>query len=442
MGITSNDYQKIIDALTRVANGDLTTELILQTDDPDLNAIARAFNKMIRKLKTNISELRDSNRQTELMAKRLKKIFDGSRDIIIFINRYGTIVDINKSVKDILGYDPDDLVGKHFAKAGVVSEEEIPRLLERFDVAIKKGVGKDLLEIKFNTKSGNNLCMELSMKLVGSGEDIEGVIVILRDITKHIEADAKLKVEKEKLRSIVSSMEDIVLIVDEDLHLIEYYESLAAQENIVFVSLKGYVGKSIKNFFPRAIATEMEKTILYCLKTGQIQQIDYPLVAHKKMLWFSARIARLLDSYGNTSGASILIHDITQQVDVEKALEQSEGKYRGIFEQSPQGLIILDADGRITDVNKKICEWLGYKREEMIGKDHIMYPFLTKSGKIVAMRKFVQRLSGKFVQPYELEFVAKDGTTYVGEVDARPIKNEEGNIELLVVMVTDVTKRR
>ncbi|MEO0206737.1 MAG: PAS domain S-box protein, partial [candidate division WOR-3 bacterium] len=156
----------------------------------------------------------------------------------------------------------------------------------------------------------------------------------------------------------------------------------------------------------------------------------------------TARIARLLDSQGNTSGASILIHDITQHVDMEKALEQSEGKYRGIFEQSPQGLIILDAEGRITDVNKKICEWLGYKREEMIGKDHIMYPFLTKSGKIMAMRKFVQRLSGKFVQPYELEFVSKDGTTYVGEIDARPIKNEEGNIELIVVMVTDVTKRR
>ncbi|MEO0184344.1 MAG: PAS domain S-box protein [candidate division WOR-3 bacterium] len=442
MGNSSSDYQKILDALTRVANGDLTTELVLQTNDPDLNAIARSFNKMIHNLKSSISELRDSTRQSEIVVRRLKKIFDGSRDVIIFINKYGTIVDINKSVKDILGYDPDDLIGKHFAKAGVVSEEEIPKLLERFDIAIKKGVGKELMELRFNTKDGENLCMEVSMKLVGSGEEIEGVIAVLRDITKHIQADAKLKEEKEKLRSIVSSIEDVILIVDEDLRLIEYYKSLACEESIIFATLEGYVGKSIKNFFPRTIAMEIEKTIQYCMRTGQTQQIDYPVMAQKKMLWFTARIARLLDSQGNTSGASILIHDITQHVDMEKALEQSEGKYRGIFEQSPQGLIILDAEGRITDVNKKICEWLGYKREEMIGKDHIMYPFLTKSGKIMAMRKFVQRLSGKFVQPYELEFVSKDGTTYVGEIDARPIKNEEGNIELIVVMVTDVTKRR
>ncbi|MEO0206201.1 MAG: PAS domain S-box protein, partial [candidate division WOR-3 bacterium] len=286
MGNSSSDYQKILDALTRVANGDLTTELVLQTNDPDLNAIARSFNKMIHNLKSSISELRDSTRQSEIVVRRLKKIFDGSRDVIIFINKYGTIVDINKSVKDILGYDPDDLIGKHFAKAGVVSEEEIPKLLERFDIAIKKGVGKELMELRFNTKDGENLCMEVSMKLVGGGEEIEGVIAVLRDITKHIQADAKLKEEKEKLRSIVSSIEDVILIVDEDLRLIEYYKSLACEESIIFATLEGYVGKSIKNFFPRTIAMEIEKTIQYCMRTGQTQQIDYPVMAQKKMLWF------------------------------------------------------------------------------------------------------------------------------------------------------------
>ncbi len=437
-----NAYKKILDSLQRVANGDLTTELVLQTDDPDLIAIARGFNKMIHNLKVSIGELRESNRQTEIIYRRLKKIFDGSRDVIIFINKYGTIVDINNSVKDILGYEPDDLIGKHFAKAGVVSEEEIPRLLERFGLAIKKGIGKELMELRFKTKDGKKLCMEVSMKLVGSGEEVEGVIAVLRDITKHIQVDAKLKEEKEKLRSIISSIEDLVLIVDKDLHLIEYYQSLLSRENIVFASIKNYIGKSIKNFFPKSIASEVEKTIQYCIKTKETQQIDYPVSAQKKTLWFSARISPLEDLDKNITGVSILIGDITEQIDMEKALEKAEEKYRKIFEHSPQGLIILDAEGRIVDVNKKLCEWLGYNRAEMIGKDHLMYPFLTKSGKIMAMRKFIQRLSGKFVQPYELEFVAKDGNIYIGEIDARPIKDEKGDIALLVVMVTDVTKRR
>ncbi|MEO0096368.1 MAG: PAS domain S-box protein [candidate division WOR-3 bacterium] len=441
-GNLNDDYKKIIDALMRAGTGDLTTEITLSSDEPNLNTIAREFNKMINKLKITFNELRESNRQIDTKIKKLERIFDNSNDIILFINKYGTIVDINKSVKDILGYEPDDLRGKHFAKSGVLLSDNIPDLLEKFKVAVKKAIIKDRLNLTCVTKNGKHLYMEASLRLLKGEDEVEGIIVVLRDVTEHIQNDIKLKEEREKLRSIVSSVEDLVLIVDKELHLIEYYQSPLSGGNLVLTSVKGYVGKSIKNFFPKLIATEMEKTLQYCIKTGQIQQIDYPVSAQKKTLWFNARIAPLQDLNKNITGVSILIRDITEQADMEKALEQTEEKYRKIFEQSPQGLIILDAEGRIVDVNKRLCEWLGYKRAEMIGKDHLMYPFLTKSGKIMAMRKFIQRLSGKFVQPYELEFVAKDGTVYIGEIDARPIKDENGNIILLVVMVTDVTKRR
>uniref|UniRef100_A0A7C6AGJ7 PAS domain S-box protein n=1 Tax=candidate division WOR-3 bacterium TaxID=2052148 RepID=A0A7C6AGJ7_UNCW3 len=442
MGNTGNDYKKIIDALVRAGSGDLTTEITLSTDDQNLNAIAREFNKMVNKLKATITELRESNRQMEAIVKRLERIFNNSGDIILFINKYGTIVEINKSVKDILGYEPDDLKGKHFAKTGLIFSEEIPDLLERFKIAVKKAVIKDKLNLTCITKDGVNLHMEAGLRLLKDEEEVEGIIVVLRNVTEHIQSDIRLKEEKEKLRSIISSIEDLVLIVNKDLHLVEYYESPSSRENFILASVKGYAGKSIKNFFPKSIASEIEKTMQYCMKTREIQQIDYPVSAQKKNLWFSARIAPVEDSNKSITGVSILIRDITEQVDMEKALEQAEEKYRKIFEQSPQGLIILDAEGRIVDVNKKLCELLGYKRSEMVGKDHLMYPFLTKSGKIMAMRKFIQRLSGKFVQPYEIEFIAKDGTVYLCEIDARPIKDEKGNILLLVVMVTDVTKRR
>ncbi|MEO0127182.1 MAG: PAS domain S-box protein [candidate division WOR-3 bacterium] len=441
-GNPSDDYKKIIDALMRAGAGDLTTEITLSSEDPDLNAVAREFNKMISRLKITFNELRELNRQLDIKLKKLERIFDNSNDIILFINKYGTIVDINKSVRNSLGYEPDDLKGKHFAKSGLIFSEEIPALLEKFKIAMKKAIIKDRLNLTCIAKSGKEVYMEASLRLFKSEDEVEGIIVVLRNVTEHIQNDIKLKEEKEKLRSIISSIEDLVLIVDKELHLIEYYQSPVSRENLVLTSVKGYVGKSIKNFFPKSIASEIEKTIQYCIKTSQMQQIDYPVSAQKKSLWFNARITPLKDSGENVTGVSILIRDITEQVDMEKALEQTEEKYRKIFEQSPQGLIILDAEGRIVDVNKKLCEWLGYKRAEMIGKDHLMYPFLTKSGKIMAMRKFIQRLSGKFVQPYELEFIAKDGTVYLGEIDARSIKDESGNIVLLVVMVTDVTKRR
>ncbi|MEO0136437.1 MAG: PAS domain S-box protein [candidate division WOR-3 bacterium] len=439
---SSADYKKIIEALARAGDGDLTTEIDLSSNDPNLNTIAREFNKMVNKLKSAFNELRESNRQLDAKVKRLERIFDNSEDIIVFINKYGTIVDINKSVKQILGYDPDDLKGKHFAKAGVILAEEVSALLEAFKNALKKEVVRNPIGLTVVTKEGNKLNMEANASLLKNEDEIEGMVVVLRNVTRHIQKDIRLQEEKEKLRSILSSIEDLVLIVDKDSRLVEYYESSAHPESFAFVPLKQYLGKPVKALFPKSIALEMEKAINYCMKKKEFQEIDYPLSSGKKVIWFSTRITPLQNPASEVTGAAILIRDITPQVEMEKILEQTEEKYRKVFEQSPQGLLILDAEGRIVDVNKKMCEWLGYKRNEMIGKDHIMYPFLTKSGKIMAVRKFIQRLAGKFVPPYELEFVAKDGTVYIGEVDARTIKDEDGNITMVVVMVTDVTRRR
>ncbi len=439
---TDNIYQKIIDGLARVANGDFTTEMRVLSNDPNINALVATFNNMINKLKDMIDELRDENRQAVNTVNRLRKIFDNSKDIILYINKYGTIVDINKSVKEILGFDPDELKGKHFAKAGVISERELPKVIDRFNLAIKKGVGKDLMKLGFVTKDGENLCMDASIRLLRTEDEIEGAVVVLRDITKHIVADQKIHDEKEKLRAIISSIDDIVLILDGDFRLLEFYKSPVQDEKFINFGFEKYLNKSIKTLFPKSIAPEIEKIFNQCIKTGDAQQIDFPWTVYKQSLWFNLRAAPIRDINKNIVGATIVIRDITQHVEMEKAIAQSEKKYREIFEQSPQGLIILDAEGRIVDVNKKICEWLGYRREDMIGKDHILYPFLTKSGKIAAIKKFIQRLSGKFVPPYELEFIAKDRKTYIGEIDARPIKDEDGNIAFIVVKVTDVTRRR
>ncbi len=435
------DYQRIIDGLIRVADGDFAVEIPATTNDPGFNAMARSFNKMINSLRAMVNELRETRRRQDAMISRFKRIFDGSKDIILYINKYGTIVDINKSVKEILGYEPDEIKGKHFAKAGVVLEQEIENLLKMFNIAIKKGIGKDIMRLGFRTKDRRILYMDASIRLLKSEDEIDGAIIVLRDVTEHIEMDQRLQMEKEKLKAVVSSMEDLVLVLDSGQRLVEYYRSELCAEHFIFAGIDQYSGKQIKGFFPGSVYDGIEKAIQQSAKTSKVQWVEYSITVKKQEFWFSVRIFPLFDAEKNSIGTTLVISDTTSHRQMEKALADSEKKYRQIFEQSPQGFIILDAEGKILDVNKKICEWLGYKPDEIVGKDHIMYPFLTKSGKIVAMRKFIQRLSGKYVMPYELEFVAKDGNIFIGEVDARAVKDEKGNIDFIVVMITDVTRR-
>jgi PAS domain S-box-containing protein len=223
------------------------------------------------------------------------------------------------------------------------------------------------------------------------------------------------------------------------MRFVEYHPSHEHPEPSVSVKPGDYIGRSIKDVFPRPAVQELEKTIKVCLKTKKSQQTDYPWEMLGATLWFNARITPLLNEGGETTGVAVVVRDITDRIKTEKALEESEKKYRKIFENSPQGFILLDTEGHIIDVNKKICDWLGYRPEEILGKDHILYPFLTKQGKITAMQKFVQRMSGKTVPAYELEFITKSGETFLGEVLAMQIRDDEGKIVQILAMITDIS---
>ncbi|MGQ9702424.1 MAG: PAS domain S-box protein [bacterium] len=112
----NNDIKEIRDGLLRVTSGHFSAAMRLSTDNPNTRAIAQALNNIICKLKDMINEMSEENRLIKTNAERLIRIFDNSKDIILYINKYGTIVDVNKTVREILGYNSYDLKGKHFAK--------------------------------------------------------------------------------------------------------------------------------------------------------------------------------------------------------------------------------------------------------------------------------------------------------------------------------------
>jgi PAS domain S-box-containing protein len=436
------DLKKILQGLDHVAKGDFPSKLKLTGQNEDLAAIADSFNDMVGKLRIAADNARQDREDLEMVTRKLKRIFDASNDIILQVNKYGILVDVNQSVKDVLGYSPDDLIGKHFAKTGTISSKDIPELTKNFKDAVTKGQAINIRELELLDKNGNAVLMEASTKLIKRGDEVEGAVIVLHDVTKRSQVQKALYEQDERLRSIITSMEDFIFILDKDMRFVDYYQSAEHPDPTMYTKPEEYIGRSIKQVFPKQVAQDFEKAIKYCIKTQQSQQLDYPWDILGAKLWFSANISPLIDIDGNASGVTVVVRDITLRVKAEKALEESEKKYRKIFENSPQGFIILDTEGYIIDVNKKICDWLGYRPDEMIGKDHMLYPFLTKAGKVTAMKKFFQRLLGKVLPAYELEFITKNGDKFIGEVLAMQIRNDEGKIVQILAMITDITNRQ
>ncbi|MFH1100980.1 MAG: PAS domain-containing protein [Methanobacteriota archaeon] len=115
---------------------------------------------------------------------------------------------------------------------------------------------------------------------------------------------------------------------------------------------------------------------------------------------------------------------------------------RTLFDWSPMAIVIINQQGVFLDANKKLFEWLGYKPEEIIGKHLTRIPFFPEHTKQTIIQNFTQRLNGKDIPSYEVEFIHKDGASKWGEVHGVLLKDTMNQIVFDLVMVSDITERK
>ncbi|NJN80747.1 MAG: PAS domain S-box protein [Anaerolineales bacterium] len=73
----------------------------------------------------------------------------------------------------------------------------------------------------------------------------------------------------------------------------------------------------------------------------------------------------LFDKNKGVAGIFGIARDITERKQTEQALLQNEEKYRNLFENAADGLFVLDEQSNVIELNGRICEMLGYPREEL-----------------------------------------------------------------------------
>lgn len=116
--------------------------------------------------------------------------------------------------------------------------------------------------------------------------------------------------------------------------------------------------------------------------------------------------------------------------------------YRRIFEFSPEVIGLVDAEGNVLDVNKRVFDWLGFRPKEVIGKNFLQLPFLPEESKVKVKEKLHQALQNRKVPPYELDFLTKKGERRRGRVLVNPIWNDGGNLMEILVMALDITDQK
>jgi two-component system, cell cycle sensor histidine kinase and response regulator CckA len=146
----------------------------------------------------------------------------------------------------------------------------------------------------------------------------------------------------------------------------------------------------------------------------------------------------LINDKGEVYAAVIVNEDITDFKFAEKMLIESEKKYRILFEESKDALLVSDPFGKLLDANQAAIELFGYTREELFSLDPVSLYYNADDRK----RMLHKLISCGFVNDYEVEMKRKDDEKIIVHLTISALRDEQGNVFGHRGIARDVTERR
>jgi PAS domain S-box-containing protein len=364
-------------------------------------------------------------------------ITENTYDIITVSDARGIMRYVSPSIKQISGYEPDELVGK--LAFDYMHPDDIERIVRTYAEGVTKPGYIEHVEFRWLHKDGSWHTHEAVGINALDNPSIQGVVVHARDITEKKTLEEELQRSEEYFRSLTESTSDVITVLD-------------ATGSIRYVSpsverAAGYRPEEIigKRFFdfahPEDIGGSME-SLAYALRRQGVTQYAELRIHHKDGTWhyYEALANNLLD---NPVVQGIVVHtrDVTERKQWEEALRESEEKYRLIYDSTGEAIYTYDTGFTLIGVNKRACELIGYEENEILGRNILELNILHPDDYERTLQD-IQRLYKGEVVVDELRFVRRDGSVAIGEVTGAALYNKEGEVIAFTNVARDITESK
>lgn len=221
----------------------------------------------------DITRQRQIEKELQASEERFRAMIETSSDIIQVVNGKGIMTYVSPSVKRILGYTPQELIGK--PSVSVVHPDDLPEVARGFEFAFKNPGIPVKTTCRCRHKNGTWRVLE------GTGVNhlnnplIQGFIANTRDITEKLHAELSVRESEEKFRSIIEQSYDGIVLIDKNGSIIEFN---SAQEKMSGMKRADVIGKPVWDvqyrLFPDELRTKdnydrHRKRYLQFLKQGK-----------------------------------------------------------------------------------------------------------------------------------------------------------------------------
>lgn len=368
---------------------------------------------------------------------KYRVLAETAQDMIITLMFNGSVTYLNRKAKEFLGIQALDLEKINIWDFVV---PEYHALLKQ-NLAARLAGNKEakLFQMDIYNIHKRTITVEVSSSPITSNGTVNGVIAIIRDITDRIAGQLEIQASETKYRTLVETANEGIFVMDKDF--------ISTFVNQRIIEMVGYseaeiLGKHVSTFMPAEDLPDHDSKMSERMRG---ESSHYERKFNRKdgtTLWAMLSAKALLDEEGRFAGSVVMLTDITAIKEAEQALQESEAKYRTIFDLTLEGIYQTTPEGKYINVNPAFAQIVGYKSPQElttaisdIGKQLYVDPLRREELK--------QRLATDFiVREFETQLYRKDGSIVWVSINATVICDVKGKVQYYQGGMIDINSRK
>jgi two-component system, sporulation sensor kinase E len=282
--------------------------------------------------------LEEENRRLKERLNSYSIIFERSLDAIVIFNKHGEFVDVNEAACKLFEMDKCELIGKKLS----MFLELVPPDILMFQQSMLHKFGSFSDELLIKLANGKVKHIEFSMKKDAFNEYD---LVIMRDISAHKELERERIIHEFLFKDVFNRAVDSIVIFDEFGRFIDVNPAFCMSLNLekaqlLNLSFQQFIAKENADDFVRLLAELKEKGTA----KGELSLVR---------LDGTVKMFELTTTSNVYSGFYMAImRDVTDRKNMEIKLQKSEERFRAIFEQAHEAILIWDDHGYILNANR------------------------------------------------------------------------------------------
>jgi PAS domain S-box-containing protein len=324
-----------------------TKRITKQGDIIDISlsvSLIKDFNGKIIGASSIGRDITDQKKAEVALAKseaQLNMVTSNMADFISQSTLDGSYVYVSPSIKQVMGYEPQEVIGKSILD--FIHPDDVEYVSSCMMRAADEGTTQSS-QHRYKTADGSYIWIEtLGTPLYNRKKSIVGFVCNSRDITQQKNMEDALRESEEKYRSLIESAKDVIAIMDYNGVFLLINKAGANQFNIEPPEI---LGRSIRDFFPDSYNKQLE-LIRKVITTREGLETELAVQIEGVELWFSIIIQPLFGPENKIKNVQMIARDITEikntQKELELALEDKDLLMKEIFHRVKNNLMVISS---------------------------------------------------------------------------------------------------